>query len=59
LRLDFASSQLGPKLSPVSAVSLPGAFPLFATGFGALGLLGWRSKRTTAARKYRYHVHYF
>jgi hypothetical protein len=24
---------------------LPGALPLFATGLGALGLLGWRRKR--------------
>ena len=28
---------------------LPGAFPLFATGVGALGLLGWRRKRRVAA----------
>ena len=28
---------------------LPGALPLFATGLGALGLLGWRRKRKTAA----------
>ena len=28
---------------------LPGALPLFATGLGALGLLGWRRKRKQAA----------
>ena len=26
---------------------LPAALPLFATGLGALGLLGWRRKRRT------------
>jgi hypothetical protein len=33
----------------VSAVPLPAALPLFATGLGALGLLGWRRKRKAAA----------
>ena len=28
---------------------LPGALPLFATGLGALGLLGWRRKKKAAA----------
>jgi hypothetical protein len=28
-----------------SAVPLPAALPLFATGLGGLGLLGWRRKR--------------
>jgi len=31
-----------------SAVPLPGALPLFATGMGLLGLLGWRKKRKNA-----------
>ena len=31
-------------LTPV-ATPLPAALPLFATGLGALGLLGWRRKR--------------
>jgi hypothetical protein len=32
-----------------AAVPLPAALPLFATGLGALGLLGWRKKRKNAA----------
>ena len=28
---------------------LPGALPLFATGLGAFGLLGWRRKKKAAA----------
>ncbi len=31
-----------------SAVPLPAAAPLFATGLGAIGLLGWRRKRKAA-----------
>jgi hypothetical protein len=33
----------------VSTAPLPGALPLFATGLGALGLLGWRRKRKATA----------
>jgi hypothetical protein len=33
----------------ISAVPLPGALPLFATGLGALGLFGWRRKRKQTA----------
>jgi len=33
----------------VSPTPLPAGLPLFATGVGALGLLGWRRKRKTAA----------
>jgi hypothetical protein len=32
-----------------NATPLPAALPLFATGLGALGLLGWRRKRKAAA----------
>ena len=34
---------------PVSQVPLPAALPLFATGLGVLGLLGWRRKRKRIA----------
>jgi hypothetical protein len=36
-------------MAPVDATPLPAALPLFATGLGALGLLGWRRKRKAAA----------
>jgi hypothetical protein len=31
------------------ATPLPATLPLFATGLGALGLLGWRRKRKAQA----------
>ena len=31
------------------ALMLPAALPLFATGLGALGLLGWRRKKKATA----------
>jgi len=34
--------------TPASTTPLPAALPLFATGLGALGLLGWRRKRKGA-----------
>ena len=33
----------------ISAIPLPTTLPLFASGIGALGLLGWRRKRKNAA----------
>ena len=33
---------------PTTATPLPAALPLFATGLGAIGLLGWRRKRKAA-----------
>ena len=36
-------------LTPVAETPLPAALPLFATGLGAMGLLGWRWKRRAAA----------
>jgi hypothetical protein len=33
----------------VTATPIPAALPLFATGLGALGLLGWRRKRKAQA----------
>jgi hypothetical protein len=41
---DYSSSS-----EAISATPLPAALPLFATGLGALGLLGWRRKRKAAA----------
>jgi hypothetical protein len=41
---DFQQDRIG-----VNVVPLPAALPLFATGLGALGLLGWRRKRKNAA----------
>jgi hypothetical protein len=55
--IDFFSAGQGGNGSPfVAAITtstsetpLPAALPLFATGLGALGLLGWRRKRKAAA----------
>jgi hypothetical protein len=47
----FAVSWSGTELSnpPNNPTPLPAALPLFASGLGALGLLGWRKKRKNAA----------
>jgi hypothetical protein len=37
------------EIVPVSTTPLPAALPLFASGLGALGLLGWRRKRKAQA----------
>jgi len=37
------------ELTALSETPLPAAFPLFVTGLGALGLIGWRRKRKQAA----------
>ena len=42
--VDNVSLSIGAEVVP-----LPAALPLFATGLGALGLLGWRRKRKQAA----------
>ena len=45
------SPGIGNSLDVASATPLPAALPLFATGLGSLGLLGWRRKRkNTTAR---------
>jgi hypothetical protein len=35
--------------SPIPATPIPATLPLFSSGLGALGLLGWRKKRKLAA----------
>jgi hypothetical protein len=48
---EFVGIQTGAvyaEFARVSATPLPAALPLFATGLGGLGLLGWRRKRKNA-----------
>lgn len=50
----FIANQFFPEIATTSftvgaATPLPAALPLFATGLGALGLLGWRRKKKAAA----------
>ena len=47
---NFSNDNSGNYLGTESlATPIPAAFPLFATGLGALGLLGWRRKRKNVA----------
>jgi hypothetical protein len=41
--------EIGIEMQLVNPVPLPTALPLFATGLGAMGLLGWRRKRKAQA----------
>lgn len=55
ISLDEALSLTGLTLESFEALGnstpLPAALPLFVTGLGALGLLGWRRKRKAAANR--------
>ncbi|HXX06600.1 MAG TPA: hypothetical protein VEJ43_00845 [Pseudolabrys sp.] len=47
--IDGYSIEYSPGLLSTSATPLPAAAPLFASGLGVLGLLGWRRKKKKAA----------
>lgn len=47
--LQFTTSDSLSFTASVNATPLPAALPLFASGLGGLGLLGWRRKRKSAA----------
>ena len=46
---EFTDTKVVSLSATFSQVPLPAALPLFATGLGALGLLGWRRKRKAPA----------
>ena len=45
----FGEGQLSQSATGFAATPLPAALPLFGTGLGGLGLLGWRRKRKVPA----------
>jgi type VI protein secretion system component Hcp len=47
--VSFAFAKETTTVTPTGATPLPAALPLFASGLGALGLLGWRRKRKARA----------
>jgi hypothetical protein len=47
LMLQYDNGLLIAPSNALIVTPLPAAFPLFATGLGILGLLGWRRKRTS------------
>ena len=49
-------SDLTGTVTPPIPTPIPTALPLFATGLGALGLLGWRRKRKAAASVIKAHL---
>jgi hypothetical protein len=51
----FAPAGSGLSIEVTSAVPGPAALPLFATGLGAMGLLGWRRKRKAQAVPQRHN----
>jgi hypothetical protein len=48
-QFDISFSSWNNATDSVATTPLPAALPLFASGIGALGLLGWRSKRKAQA----------
>jgi len=49
VRTGGAGTVYGDLTGSITPTPLPAALPLFATGIGALGLLGWRRKRKAQA----------
>jgi hypothetical protein len=52
---DEGNQTLGTLITPfITPTPLPAALPLFATGIGVMGLLGWRRKKRKAIASIRY-----